>query len=94
MSRPSFNSMTRDQRIDYFGKLENKLRELLELIRPTLPPDELDLIEEFIEHGEYGLALQSAHDGFISTPKLAPAIAQLMNEISATMDLPLATPEG
>ncbi len=84
--------MDREQ-IIYLQKLEERFLVLLNYVSPLFAANKLSWFREFIDHGEYGLALDSVQGAFEDEKqKPSGAILQLMKELAETMEYPLHEP--
>lgn len=85
--------MMTPEQIAYYDKLEGRFLRLLELMQPIFPSEKLAQFKEYIDVGEYGLALDGAQWIFTTeNQKASPAILQMMKELAETMEHPLLEP--
>ena len=63
MSRPSD---------EYYGDLESRLRSLVASAGTLVEDQYVDQVEEFIDHGEYGVALSALAELLVETGVLIP----------------------
>lgn len=74
----------------YLEKLEARFRKLLEQMQPAFSRETLAEFKEYIEVGEYGLALDTAQWMYIKgNEKVSPEIFQIITELAETMQVPL-----
>lgn len=64
---------------EYYAEREARLRELMPLVREALPQETQAWFKEFLDHGEYGLAVEVASEAIPDDPQ-ASAV-QLANAL-------------
>ncbi len=80
----------REEQILYYQKLENKLEQLAALMSSIFQQEKLNQFREYIDVGEYGLALDNAQWLFMTDGRDVPLEAlHLMRELAGTMGIPL-----
>ena len=67
---------------DYYRDIERRLRDLLPLAEVTLPPSACQFYAEFLDVGEYGLAVETAAEALpsqrtTSTDSLRAGLAEV-----------------
>ena len=72
----------------YYRDLEERLRVVLDRVRPSLPQPDLSFVEQYLDHGEYGLA----HDLIVAVlfSQKSPVPSDVVASLSAlaeTMEL-------
>jgi hypothetical protein len=89
---PRSNLMDQKQAA-YLQKLDERFVVLLKEVSPLFAADKLRWFREYIDHGEYGLALDSVQEVFVDEKqKPSGAILQIMKEVAETMEYPLQAP--
>jgi hypothetical protein len=88
----------------YYLDLEQRLRSLLAEVAGLLPAEDADQVAEFLDHGEYGLALETLADALTAQGRPVPRLAFAsitglvetmgMDDRSVRMLRPLAVDRG
>ena len=82
-----------EKQVAYLNKLEERFLVLLKEVSPLFAADKLSWFREYIDHGEYGLALDALQDVFVvEKRKPSGEIFQIMKELAETMEYPLLEP--
>lgn len=75
-----------------YTEIESSFKELLPNLREVFSGDEVSEVREFIDVGEYGLALDTLVDIFVEERKRAPApVVAKVAELAGMMKLAPAT---
>lgn len=77
----------------YLRGLEQGFQQLQKQLASVVPSGALTQFREYIDAGEYGLALEEAQGLFLNeSQKVTPVILQAMGELAKTMHVSLREP--
>jgi len=72
---------------DYYADLERRLRDLLPLVDRVLPPEPVHAYTEFLDAGEYGVAVEWATDALSPQAVGATELAEALLKEGEVMGL-------
>src|SRR5438093_1516496 len=72
----------------HLRETERQIQALIDALGEVLTQSEAELVQEFNDHNEYGLALETVYDDLIEDPRrITPEIVQAVQQLATRMKL-------
>jgi hypothetical protein len=83
-----WDELSIEQRHAHWRETERQMQTLMEALEGVLTEAEAELVREFTDHSEYGLALETVYDDLVEEPRtITDEAVQAIRQLASHMNL-------
>jgi hypothetical protein len=84
-----WHELSIEQRHAHWRETERQMQALMEALAGVLTEAEAEVVREFTDHNEYGLALETVYDDLVEEPRgISDEAVQAIRQLASRMNLP------
>lgn len=83
-----WDGLSIEERHAHWSETERQMRALMRALGGVLTQAEIELIDDFVDHNEFGLALETVFDDLVEEPRrITPEAVQAVQQLASRMKL-------
>ncbi len=84
----AWDGLSIEQRHAHWRETERQMRTLMDALEGVLTDSEAELVRQFTDHNEYGLALEAVYDDLVEEPRtITDEAVQAVRQLASRMNL-------